>query len=227
MSLDLTIRDLSVGPGTRRALVSVPSLDLKRGARLGIQGPSGAGKSTLLFALAGMAETCQGSVIWGGTDILALTPNAQAAFRRASLGFVFQDFLLFDELSAEGNASITGMFAPRARRTQIRRKAADTLDHLGIRTGSRDVSSLSGGERQRVAVARALAQDPAVILADEPTANLPHAAGRALARDLVETAHSDGQTLIVASHDPAVLDLMDRVLTLDHGRVVADQERPS
>ena len=163
-----------------------------------------------------------GRIDWGGTDITTLTQDASAAFRRASIGMVFQDFLLFEELGALGNAALAAAYQPR-RRHVIRDGAAAALKRLGLDPDtSRNVATFSGGERQRVAVSRALASDPAVILADEPTASLDRAAADALIDDLITLAREGARTLIVVSHDAAVHERADRVIDIVDGRLVGD-----
>ncbi|MFY8047512.1 MAG: ATP-binding cassette domain-containing protein, partial [Erythrobacter sp.] len=201
--LPLAVAGLRVSAEAGRVLVSLPALDLPAGASLAIRGPSGAGKSTLLHALAGLLEA-EGTVRWGETEILALPPARRAAFRRAHVGLVFQDFLLFEELDAEANAALAAGFAPAPERAPIRARARRALDRLGLGgVAGRPAASFSGGERQRIAIARALANDPAVILADEPTASLDRAAADRLIEDLVALARDEGRTLVVTSHDPA------------------------
>jgi putative ABC transport system ATP-binding protein len=220
MGLPLAVEALEVrAPGRRgRVLLAVPELRLEAGARLGIRGASGAGKSTLLFALAGLVEAASGGILWGEVELAGLGAGARAAFRRRSVGMVFQDYLLFEELDAAANAGVAALFRPAADRALLRGRARDALTRLGVPQGRRGVATLSGGERQRVAVARALAADPPVLLADEPTASLHRDAADALAEDLARDAAASGRTLVVASHDDALLGRMDRVLTLDHGR---------
>ncbi len=231
----LRVEGLEVSAPDGRVLLSVPALQVAAGASLGIAGPSGAGKSTLLFALAGLLPRAAGRVWWGETDILALSGAGRAAFRAAHLGFVFQDFMLFDELGAAGNAGIAACFAPKARRAGLRARARAGLAALGVPKGTRSVASFSGGERQRVGLARALAGEPAILLADEPTASLHRAAAEAIAGDLTGAARRQGpgnepanglvrgRTLIAVSHDAHLLGLMDRVLHLENGAAVADR----
>jgi putative ABC transport system ATP-binding protein len=219
--LPLTVANLRVRGDGGRLILQIDGLAVRPGECVGIRGPSGAGKSTLLFALAGLAAQAEGSLRWGVTEFLALGQDARAAFRRAHMGLVFQDFLLFEELSAAANAALAGAYAPRAARPQLARRAQATLARLGLATGERrTVESFSGGERQRVAVARALANDPAIILADEPTASLDRAAADRLIDDLVALAHEGGKTLITVSHDPALHARMDRLVTIADGRLV-------
>lgn len=215
---DLSIRDLTVSARSGRVLLRVQSLDVAAGTRLGIRGPSGAGKSTLIFAIAGLADDTTGTVQWGGTDILALPPSARGDFRRSRMGIVFQDFHLFEELSAGENAAVGALFSPPAARAGLRSRANAALAELAVTDPAQGVSTMSGGERQRVALARAVASDPGILLADEPTANLQRPAADALAADLA----SGNRTLIVASHDGGVLKRMDRILTLSDGEITGD-----
>lgn len=221
MSLDLSLSDLRVTGPSGRVLLEVPALSLPKGSLVGVKGPSGAGKSTFLYALAGLLGA-QGQVRWGTTDTLALTPEARTAFRAEHIGMIFQDFLLFEELGAQSNASLTAMFRPRRDRGALRTRAAQGLAHLGLSDTSRAVASFSGGERQRVGIARALAGDAAVILADEPTASLHRDAADRLIDDLTALARDGGKTLIAVSHDLHLLARMDRVLTIEDGHLTED-----
>lgn len=221
MSLPLAVSQLSVRTRTGRQLLSVPDLSLSAGGLLGIRGPSGAGKSTFLHALSGLLEA-QGAVTWGDTNITQLSRERRTSFRAGHMGLIFQDFLLFDELSPGANAGLTALFARRSLRRDIQQRADVGLDHLGVPQDSRTVASFSGGERQRVAVSRALATDPAILLADEPTASLDRPAADRLIDDLLTLARTTGKTLIAVSHDGHLLDRLDRVLTIEDGRLTAD-----
>lgn len=217
----LLVQDLRVTSRQGRVLLEVPRLEVPAGQGVALRGPSGAGKSTLLHVLAGLLRPVRGRVAWGGQDIAGLTEDARAAFRRHSFGLIFQDANLFEELSALGNAALAGAFAPRAERAALRQRAADWLARLGLgATGPRTVDSFSGGERQRIAVARALAADPPVILADEPTAALDRAHADALGADLAALAGP--RTLIVVTHDAALAARMTRQITLADGRITDD-----
>ena len=221
MTLPLSIRDLSV-PGADGPLLTLPALDLPAGALVGLRGPSGAGKTTFLHAIAGLRERATGTVLWGDIDLLACGAEARTRFRARHIGMIFQDFLLFDELGAFPNASLTAMFRPRAERRALETRAQGLLDRLGLPRGDRAVASFSGGERQRVGIARALAADAPVLLADEPTASLHRAAAEALIEDLVRLTRGAGRTMIAVSHDEALLARMDRVLTIEGGTLIAD-----
>lgn len=224
MGLPLAIRDLRVTGPSGRVLLAVGALDVPPGSLVGVRGPSGAGKSTLLYALGGLL-TATGTVRWGDTELLGLSDERRTAFRAAQIGMIFQDFLLFEELGALDNAALSAAFAPRTARAALRDRAANWLDRLGLaQTGTRRADSFSGGERQRIAVARALSNDPAVILADEPTASLDRATADRLIDDLVALSQDSGRTLIAVTHDEALASRLDRVLTMADGRVVEDSD---
>lgn len=227
MNFGLSIGNLTVRAPSGRTLLAVPELTLAPGTCLGIKGPSGAGKSTFLYALAGLSESTEGQILWDATNLLALKPDARAKFRRRHVGMVFQDFLLFEELSALANASLPGAYAAGGRQSDIAATAQSVLDRLGVAHGSRTVESFSGGERQRVAIARALAANPEIILADEPTASLDRKTADALITDLVALAREGGKTLIAVSHDPAVYSRMDRVVEIIDGAIASDEPVPS
>lgn len=216
---DLAITDLEVR-AQGRVLLALPALAVPQGTALGVRGPSGAGKTTFLNALSGLVPV-QGRLIWGETDIARMGTGARARFRRDRMGMIFQDFLLFEELSALDNAAIMASFVPRAGRGALRGRAAALLDRLGLEAlHHARADRLSGGERQRVATARALAHEPAILLADEPTASLDRPTADALIADLVDLARSGGRTVIAVSHDEAVLARMDRVITLRDGGLI-------
>ncbi|MDO5641132.1 MAG: ABC transporter ATP-binding protein [Paracoccus sp. (in: a-proteobacteria)] len=216
MALGLRIRDLSVRADDR-VLISVAGLDLVPGSLCAIRGPSGAGKTTLLHALAGLVAA-EGVLDWGGTDLAALSQAGRTRFRGRNIGMIFQDFLLFEELSARENALVSAAFRPD--RAALGPRVDLLMERLGIKgLARRRADLLSGGERQRVAVARALAHDPAILLADEPTASLDRAAADRLITDLAGHAREDGRTVIVVSHDDHVWAAMDRVLTIRDGEL--------
>lgn len=222
MALRLAVQDLVVRAKSGRVIVSVPELEIASGEAVVIKGPSGAGKSTLLHALAGLVERVEGTINWGQRNLNQMPAAVRTEFRRATIGIVFQDHLLFDELDAFGNAALPSAFAPRRDRTNIRMQAADMLDRLGLTGQFRQaVRTQSGGERQRVAVARALAHNPQVLLADEPTASLDRDAADALIDDLLTMTHDDGRTLIAISHDQAFQAAAPRVIEMRDGQIVS------
>jgi putative ABC transport system ATP-binding protein len=195
------------------------SLEVAAGETLAVMGPSGCGKSTLLHLLGGLDRPSGGELWLAGQRIDRLGERALARLRRRAVGFVFQAFHLMDELTAVENVELPALLAgisPRA----ARRRALDLLDRVGLagRAGFLP-SALSGGERQRVAVARALANDPLVILADEPTGNLDSEATVDVLR-LFETLHADGHTLVVVTHDARIAATADRLITMRDGAFI-------
>lgn len=216
----LIIENLWIESASGRCLLSVPQLALPAGKSLAIRGPSGAGKSTLLFALAGLIPINRGSIRWGNTDLAMLSDKARTAFRDVACGIIFQDHFLFEELSAEQNASLTSLYAPKARRRGIAELAQNVMADLGVSScEKRTVTSFSGGERQRIAVARALAKNPQILLADEPTASLDRSTADRLINDLFSTLRGTARTLIVVSHDPALIAAAEHKLTISDGQV--------
>lgn len=217
---DLTVSALRVEGTSGRTLLEVPHLGLPQGRSLAIEGPSGAGKSTLLFALAGLIPVAEGQVTWGDVDVAALPDRDRTAFRGETMGLVFQDHLLFEELSAATNAGLASLYAPRSKRAKIAATARAALRDLDVPSDTgRDIARYSGGERQRIALARALASDPPILLADEPTASLDRARADALIEDLFAQCRAKKRTLIVASHDPHLLAAADEVVRLEEGRL--------
>lgn len=221
--LALSVDSLVIEAVSRRRLLDVPALSVPAGGTLAIEGRSGAGKSTFVYALAGILPATSGDISWGTHHLSAISEEARAHFRRAHLGIVFQDHLLFEELSAAENADLASLYAPKRARAEIAAKSVALLDRLGLPGDHRrGVDTLSGGERQRVALARALAGDPPVLLADEPTASLDRRTADALISDLLSEARDKRRTVIIASHDPILLAAVDRVVRIEDGRLKAD-----
>jgi len=222
-SFDLTTSALDIHGSNGKRILSLPPLSIAQGELIGIRGPSGAGKSTFLYALAGLMNGVTGSIQWGETDIIALTDIARTKFRADHIGMIFQDFHLFEELGGLANASIASLFRPRAERKAIETSAADYMNSLGIDSAARTVSSFSGGERQRIAIARALASNSPILLADEPTASLDRETADRLVDDLITLVRRSDETFIAVSHDQHLIDRMDRVLTITDGTLVDDR----
>ncbi len=201
-----------------RALDAV-SLTLPPATVHGITGPSGAGKSTLLHLASALMRPTSGRVLWGDTDLATLPETARTRWRRDTVGFVFQDFHLVDELSVRDNVLLPATFAAARLSTEIRDRADALIARCGLADPARRAARLSRGERQRVAVARALLHRPALVLADEPTASLDADNGHAVADLLIEAARDSGATLLVVAHDAALLARLDRVHRLVAGRL--------
>lgn len=211
---DLVIAYPGVGP-----VLSVPRLSLPGGSVTAIEGPSGAGKSSLLHALAGIERPAQGSVCWGGHSLWTLPNPARDRWRRERLGLVFQDMHLLDGLSAIDNVLLPLLFDHARAPAALRNRAADLLDGLGVAAPHRRAAVMSRGERQRVALARALLRRPSLLLADEPTASLDQASAGRVGELLLQAATGAGATLLVATHDSALLSRVPRRLRLHAGRL--------
>jgi putative ABC transport system ATP-binding protein len=202
-----------------RVILDVPRLDIPAGARVGIAGVSGSGKTTLLHVIAGLRAPTAGRGLWGDTVVTGLAPQQGDAWRRATIGLVFQDFQLVPELSAVGNVLLPAQFDAWLAAAALRGRARALLASVGISAPDQRVNLLSHGEQQRVAIARALLYRPALILADEPTASLDPANAADVVQLLLGAAHGTGATLVVVSHDPSVLARLDRTLPMTGGRL--------
>lgn len=212
----LTVADLRFRfPGQSADLLRIDRLALAQGQTLGIRGASGAGKSTLLHCLAGIEAVDSGTLCWGDDDIGALPPRALTRWRAQRLGLVFQDFHLVEGLSALGNILLPASFNGWRASAAQRQRAERLLERVGA--PNRRAELLSRGERQRVAVARALLGEPEVVLADEPTASLDPENREIISRLLLDLAREHGATLIVVSHEAALLARVDRQLELRGG----------
>jgi ABC-type lipoprotein export system ATPase subunit len=220
----LAIDNLTVRTDTGRRLLQVDRLHVPAAQVVAIRGPSGAGKSTMLNAIAGLQSVSSGHLRWGDTDLAGLSERRRADFRRRTFGVIFQDHHLLEEFSAEENAALAAFYAPAPERSGIKQRAREVLAQFGIEDSKlHRVHTFSGGERQRVAVARALAHNPPVLLADEPTASLDRQAADGLIETVLADVRRHGRTMIVVSHDPALIAAVDRVLTIRDGLVTGDE----
>jgi ABC-type lipoprotein export system ATPase subunit len=206
------------GDGTQVRALDTVSLRIAEGEFIGVMGPSGSGKSTLLNMIGALDRPTDGQVLVEGQD-LASVRNLDT-FRARKVGFIFQLHNLIPTLTARENVEVPMMGQPVGRGKRHRR-AKELLDLVGLadRMGHLP-NQLSGGERQRVAVARALANEPAIVLADEPTGDLDSESGAAVMELMHKLNHNLGTTFIVVTHDPAVARQTDRVLIMRDGRIV-------
>ncbi|MEV4655796.1 ABC transporter ATP-binding protein [Micromonospora sp. NPDC049301] len=196
------------------------SFSADRGELVAIQGRSGAGKTTLLNLVGGLDRPDSGQVVVAGHEVTTAGEAELLRLRRGTVGFVFQTFGLVPILSAAENVGVPLRLAqvPAAEREQ---RVAVLLELVGLGGhAAQRPYELSGGQQQRVAVARALANEPALLIADEPTGQLDSETGRSIMDLLRAVVHARGMTALVATHDPALIDLADRVLTLRDGRLV-------
>ncbi len=209
--------DLARRYGEYRALDGV-SFEIAPGEFTAVMGPSGCGKSTLLNILGLLDRPTAGRYHLGGRDAARLSDSSRTTLRREQIGFVFQAFNLLPRLSAADNVCLPMAYAdvPRAARLE---RASDLLARVGLeRRGRHTPLELSGGERQRVGIARALANKPALLLADEPTGNLDsHSGAEILA--LFKELHAGGMTVILVTHDAAIAAAAQRVLRMSDGKL--------
>ncbi|MFI6509621.1 ABC transporter ATP-binding protein [Streptosporangium sp. NPDC050855] len=211
-------KEYGEGEGLVRAVDEV-DLDVAAGETVAIMGPSGCGKSTLLHLLGGLDRPSGGEVSLNGRRIDDIGEKALARMRRTAVGFVFQSFHLMEELTAVENVELSALLAGRSPRA-ARRRAEELLEQVGLAGRARFLpSALSGGQRQRVAVARALSNEPLVVLADEPTGNLDSAATMDVLR-LFEGLHRAGQTLVIVTHDARIAATADRLISMRDGAFV-------
>jgi ABC-type lipoprotein export system ATPase subunit len=211
----LSIEELRFGYEPQSAwALAVPYLSLARSEQMLLRGGSGQGKSTLLLVVAGLYDPSRGRVIVAGTDVHSLRGAARDQFRGRAIGMIFQTFNLMHGFSAIENVMAAMMFAeiPRA---EHRGRALSLLEHLGIDEPHRDPMRMSVGQQQRVAVARAVACDPVLVLADEPTASLdPENSDTAIS--LIQSiCREKGAALLCVSHDPSMVERFGRVESLE------------
>jgi ABC-type lipoprotein export system ATPase subunit len=211
-------KEFGKAEGLVRAVDDV-DLEVQHGEALAIMGPSGCGKSTLLHLLGGLDRPTAGEITLRDRRLDALSEKALAKLRRSEVGFVFQAFHLMDELTARENVELAGLLAGKSP-TAARRRAGELLEQVGLADrGSHLPSALSGGQKQRVAVARALANEPVILMADEPTGNLDSAATLEVLR-LFEQLHGEGLTLVVVTHDERIAATADRLVSMRDGALV-------
>ena len=199
-------------------------LQVMGGEFLSIIGQSGSGKSTLLHLLGALDRPTEGSVVLNGLDYASLSDRKLAALRSQEVGFIFQFHHLLPEFTALENVIMPGMIARRPQPDVVRR-AEELLLRVGLKERmNHRPSKLSGGEQQRVAVARALLNNPTLVLADEPTGNLDAETSREVLELLIEITKGAGKSLVMVTHDLAIAAKADRALTLKQGRLVKGKE---
>ena len=220
-ALQLTgiVREYRQGDRALRVLNEL-DLTLQPGEIVALVGPSGAGKSTLLQIAGLLDNPDSGFVMLGDRDCARLNDAERSAVRRAGIGFVFQFHHLLSEFTALENIVLPQLIAGTSR-SEARKRAAELLASVGLEErATHRPAELSGGEQQRVAIARALANGPRVLLADEPTGNLDQATGTRISEVLIRLAHDTGIAALVATHNLALAQSMDRVVRMEDGRLV-------
>ena len=209
--------------GTLQVLKGI-DLMIEKGEVVSIVGPSGAGKTTLLQIIGTLDKADTGTILLNGTEVSCLKEKELSAFRNRQIGFVFQFHQLLPEFTALENVMIPALIAGTSS-SEAMRKAKETLAFLGLsERASHKPAELSGGEKQRVAVARALINNPAVILADEPTGSLDSETGMEVMGLLRTCAARFHQTVIVVTHQEEVAQMADRIICMSDGRLAADSD---
>src|ERR687885_887297 len=211
------VKTFGQGRAARRVLDGA-DLDVEPGEVVAVLGRSGTGKSTLLHLLGGLDRADAGTIEVAGERVTGAGERRLSALRRRRVGFVFQFFHLLPELTGEANVLLAGRV--RGAAPEAAARGRELVDRLGLRDVADALPSrLSGGEQQRFAIARALVNDPALVLADEPTGNLDVQAGAEVLR-LLRAGAADGRAVVLVTHEPAAAGIADRVLTLRDGRLV-------
>jgi putative ABC transport system ATP-binding protein len=209
------------GGGHRITILEDISLSIPDKQCVAIVGPSGSGKSTLLGLMAGLDRPSSGSIKLDGMEITTMAESALARYRREKIGYIFQSFHLIPTLTALENVLIP---LELGRTSSAKSRAQDLLDAVGLKDRYHHYPvQLSGGEQQRVAVARAFACRPPILLADEPTGNLDSGTGQHVIELLFDLHRDYGTTLVLVTHDREVASVVQRVITLRDGRIASDE----
>jgi putative ABC transport system ATP-binding protein len=221
LASDQLVKSFGVGAERRNVLDGV-SVDIRAGEFVAIMGPSGSGKSTLLFALSGMDEVDDGTVVFDGQDLSKLNDRALADVRRTKMGFVFQQPTLLRNLNVLDNIILPAMRDDRKNAARITERARSLMKMTGIEElEARGVTQASGGQLQRVGICRALMAEPKIVFGDEPTGALNSAASNEI-MDLLADVHRTGTTIVLVTHDPAVAARAERVLFLFDGKIAGE-----
>jgi len=216
------VASLDIETGESLVILHDVTLSIQQGESLAIVGPSGSGKSTLLGLLAGLDVPSRGKISLNGTDITQLDEDARAALRSETLGFVFQSFQLLPTFTALENVMLPLELVANS---NAQEEAEKILNRVGLEKRLNHYpTQLSGGEQQRVALARAFAAQPELLLADEPTGNLDSQTGQRIIELMFELNQEHGTTLVLVTHDHALADRCDRILSLHDGKLVKDSQ---
>ena len=200
------------------------SFQIDAGGIVALMGPSGSGKSTLLNLMGALDTPSSGSVYVNGSQVAELQKNEQAAFRNSSIGFIFQNFNLVPVLTTLENVMLPAQLGRHERPEGLAKRASTLLEKVGLGEQiNQSVNRLSGGQMQRVAIARSLMNKPPIILADEPTANLDHVTADTVLTVLQDACKDEGATVVVATHDHAVLDYCHRIIQVRDGSLFKDE----
>jgi putative ABC transport system ATP-binding protein len=196
------------------------SLEINPGAFVTIMGPSGSGKSTLLNMIGCLDVPSSGKIFLKSKDVTKMTETQLAQLRGRTIGFIFQEFNLIPNLTALENVTLPMIFQGKSEEER-KRRGAELLSSLGLKNRiTHQPAELSGGERQRVAIARAFANDPEVVIADEPTGNLDSTTGKMIMEVLVNFHNKEGKTIVVVTHDPNIAGYSEELVNIKDGQVV-------
>lgn len=217
-------KNYTFGDTIVRAIAGV-DISIKRGEFVGVIGRSGSGKSSLLNVLGGLDQPSKGEILVNGRPLIGRSSDAMAEYRRTTVGFIFQSFNLVNHLTALENVALPLRLAGKISRSEGRRRATELLEKVGL--GERlthKPSELSGGERQRVAIARSLANDPELLLADEPTGNLDSKTANETMEMIKHLHEVEGRTVILVTHDRDQAECYcKRVIEMADGKVLRDR----
>jgi putative ABC transport system ATP-binding protein len=212
------VKEFDSGGAPLRVLHGI-DLELAAGAMSLLVGPSGCGKTTLISIIAGILAPTEGEVVVQGENLTRLSDAKKAAFRRRSIGFIFQQYNLLPSLTAAENAAVP-LVAAKVPESKAVKAAAEVLDRLGMQDNIAKLPrQLSGGQQQRVAIARALVHKPSLIVCDEPTAALDAESGRNVMEMLKNVAVEPGRAVIVVTHDNRIFHFADRMVAMEDGRI--------
>jgi putative ABC transport system ATP-binding protein len=225
ISLDDVEKTYQLGETTVEALRG-SDVEIQEGEFVAVMGPSGSGKSTLMNMIGALDTPTSGKVNIGGEEIEDMTEDELALLRQKKVGFVFQEFNLINSMNAMQNVALPMIFRGVSKKKRTDR-ASELLERVGL--GDRkgfNPSKLSGGQRQRVSIARALANDPEIILADEPTGNLDTETGESI-MDLLTELNEQGKTIVMVTHDPNDAEYADRIIEIVDGQTNSDDDEVS
>jgi lipoprotein-releasing system ATP-binding protein len=219
LDVEALVKEYDTGGEVPLTVLDALSMTVEPGEIVAVVGESGTGKSTLLHLLGALDRPTSGTVRFQGEDLFAKTDEELAAFRNRSVGFVFQFHHLLPEFTALENVAMPALIQHQSL-ADVRPRALELLDVLGLADRAEHrPSALSGGEKQRVAVARALMNEPALVLMDEPTGNLDARTAEPLHQEIERLSREMAHTFVLATHNPALAGVAGRVLRLEHGRL--------
>jgi putative ABC transport system ATP-binding protein len=226
VDLDSVTKEYGATGSLVKALEDV-TLEIRNRELAVILGPSGAGKTTLLNLVAGLEKPTEGQVKVLGVDLKISSEDSLAKFRSSSVGFIFQSYNLVSTLTARENVELMLELAGSSDFEKNEKRSVELISSVGLSNRANHLpSQLSGGEQQRVAIARSLANDPPLVLADEPTGNLDSATGLAIVQLLGDLKNKQGKTVIITTHDERIVDMADAIYRLDGGKLVG-VDRPN